>query len=322
MPAPRLLAALSATALIMTLAACSTGSETESSDERLTPLGDFFAAVYGDTDDDEWMKRAEEDNREREIIVAGCMAEQGFEYEPVVDMGFSSSEIEWEPDDREWVAQWGYGMVRSPGSDQAPSPEEIVEDPNQDYVMSLSESEMTAYYEALYGPQPTEEELNEDGSYEYNWETAGCQGLAQHEIDKENPLSSDEHKPIMDAVNAFYTGLEEAKVYSAIDADWAACMADAGHPGFTSQFDAQESISQDLNAYWESVTEPVEDDPALDELADSEIALALADLECREDVDFADRRHEISVALEEEFIADNKAALDALAAAAEQGREQ
>ena len=107
MPAPRLLAALSATALIMTLAACSTGSETESSDERLTPLGDFFAAVYGDTDDDEWMKRAEEDNREREIIVAGCMAEQGFEYEPVVDMGFSSSEIEWEPDDREWVAPSG-----------------------------------------------------------------------------------------------------------------------------------------------------------------------------------------------------------------------
>lgn len=323
MTTPRILAALSASALVLTLAACSPGGDsTSSEDEYYSPLNEYLSAVWGgDVSEEDWMARAEEEQRIREDIVAECMVEQGFEYTPFVDMGWSSSSAdEWKPDDREWVAQWGYGAAKSPGMNDVPDPEEQVIDPNQEYVQSLSESEMTAFYEALYGPQPTEEELNEDGSYDYNWETAGCQGLAEHEVSGDDPMQSDEHKPLMDSINEFYMQMETMPELADIDAAWADCMSDAGYSGFTKQYDAQESIYTELNSYYEGVTEFIEDDPALEEIADREVELALADLDCRESTDYRERRQDVAVELEEQFIADNKAALDALVADAEQGQ--
>lgn len=323
MTTPRILAALSASALILTLAACSPGDDTTASeDEYYSPLNEYLSAVWGgDVSEEDWMVRAEEEQRIREDIVAECMVEQGFEYTPFVDMGWSSSSgDEWKPDDREWVAQWGYGAAKSPGMNDAPDPEEQVVDPNQEYVQSLSESEMMAFYEALYGPQPTEDELNEDGSYDYNWETAGCQGFAEHEVSGDNPMESDEHKPLMDSINEFYMQMQSTPELADIDAAWADCMADAGYSGFTTQYDAQESIYTELNSYYEGVTEFIEDDPALEEIADREVELALADLACRESTDYRERRQDVAVELEEQFIADNKAALDALVADAEQGQ--
>ncbi|RZS57509.1 hypothetical protein EV141_1222 [Microcella putealis] len=324
MTTPRTLAALSASALVLTLAACSPGGDGPTEDEFYSPLNEYLSAAWGgDLSEEDWMAQAEEDQRIREEIVAECMAEQGFEYIPVVDIGWgSSSGDEWNPDDREWVAQWGYGAVRYPGMNDVPDPDEQMVDPNQEYVESLSESEMTAFYEALYGPQPTEEELNEDGSYDYNWETAGCQGFAENEISGENPIDSDEHKPLMDAINELYMQMETNPAFAEVDAEWVTCMADAGFSGFSTQPDAQNSVYDELNSYYEGMTEFIEDDPALDEIADREVELALADLDCRESTDYRERRQAVSVELEEQFIADNKAALDALVADAEQGQGQ
>lgn len=317
----RTLAALSASALVLALAACSPGGGDAAEDEYSSPLNDYLSAVWGgDLSEEDAMARAEEELRIREEIAAECMAEQGFDYVPVVDMGYtSSSGQEWEPDDREWVAQYGYGAVRSPGSDDVPDPDEQFVDPNQEYVESLSESEMTAYYEALYGPQPTEEELNDDGSYEYNWETAGCQGFADNETRASNPMESEEHKPLMDAINEFYTAMETDPALAEVDGEWVTCMEEAGYSGFSAQFDAQNSVYDELNAYYEGITDYVEDDPALDEIAEREIDLALADLDCREATDYRERRQAVSVELEEQFITDNKTALEALVADAEQG---
>lgn len=56
------------------------------------------------------------------------------------------------------------------------------------------------------------------------------------------------------------------------------------------------------------------------ELGEREIALALVDLECREKTSFTKKSMEIQFALEEKFIAANKADLDAFKAAAEQSK--
>lgn len=314
-------AAIGATALLIVLAGCSTPAP--STDGSDSPLGKYLSSIWGgDLSEDEQMERFAKENVEREELTAQCMTEQGFEYLPVTQTGsmmFSSGD-EWKPDDAEWVAQYGYGMVNFPGKDAAPSEEEQpYVDPNEDYVASLTESERTAYYEALHGPAVPEEELDEDGSYEWDWETAGCYGFAQHEMEGDNPALSEEHKPVMDAINEFYASLETSTDFAEIDAAWAACMADAGHAGFARQQDASASISEELNEYYENQTEWVEDDPALDGLAEKEIALALVDLECREEVDYRATQQEASFALEEQFIADHKAELDALKAAAEQG---
>lgn len=317
--------AVAAAGLLVALAGCTSSSPTENAAQD-SPLSKYLSALYGgDMSEEEMVAQSERDNREREELTAKCMAEEGFEYLPVIydgSMSFSSGE-EWKPDDREWVAQYGYGMVNWPGRDEQVDPptdgEEWV-DPNQEYVESLSESEMTAYYEALYGPTPTEEEMSEDGSYEWNWETSGCSGWAQHEMEGENPLSSEAHKPIMDAINEFYMSMETAPEYADLNSEWAACMADAGHAGYTSQTEAQNSVSEELNAFYENQTEWVENDPALAKIGEKEIALALVDLDCREKLDYTKKRLAATVKLEEQFIADHKAELDALKADAEQSR--
>lgn len=315
-------AALGAAALLMALAGCS-GAPSTSADLSDSPLNKILSSLYGgDLSEEEQIERSERMNLEREEHIAECMSEEGFDYLPAVYDGsmMVSSANEWKPDDREWVAQYGYGMVNWPGRDEQVDPGQEWVDPNQEYVESLSETEREAYYEALHGPPVSEEQLGDDGSYEWNWETAGCYGWAEHEMSGDDPMQSDAHKPLMDAISDFYNTMQTSPEFAEIDAEWADCMADAGHSGFASQSEAQNSMNEELNAYYENQTEWIEDDPALDEIAEREVTLALADLECRQKVDYTKQRTAIQFELEEKFIADHKAELDALVADAEQGR--
>jgi hypothetical protein len=109
-------------------------------------------------------------------------------------------------------------------------------------------------------------------------------------------------------------------------------MDDAGEPGFTAQLDAQQSISDEQSAlfdaaYGDGTTEvDVEspdfvdpsESPEMKELGEREIELALVDLECKEKTSYMKQALEIQFAIEEKFIAENKADLEAFKAAAEQ----
>lgn len=303
--------------LAIGLAGCSMlpGAEPEL-DWQDSPLNAYLNAQAG-MSEEEMNEHFATQQQEVEEQVAACMTEQGFEYTPVDQSqysGFVSGE-EWDPDSREWVEEYGYGAVNFPGRDVQPDPEEMPVDPNQEYVQSLSESEMAAYYETLHGPQPTEEELGEDGSYEYNWENAGCYGSAQHEVTGDDPYSSDEFKPIMDAINELYMGLEKSPALAELNAAWSSCMAEAGYAGFETQTAAQNSIFDEINAHYENATEPIEDDPALLEIQEREIDLALADLECRESTDYRQESLRAQFELEEQFVQEHKAELEALKAA-------
>lgn len=314
--------ALGAAALLLALAGCTSAPGT-TADGSDSPLNKYMMSIYGgNLSEEEQIAKSEKDNIEREELVAQCMVEEGFDYVPAIypsSMMFSSGD-EWKPEDREWVAQYGYGMVNWPGKNEQTDPGTEWVDPNQEYVESLSESERTAFYEALSGPPVPEDQMSEDGSYEWNWETSGCYGFAQHEMEGEDPLQSEAHKPLMDAIQEFYTSMQSSSDFADIDAAWADCMADAGQTGFATQSDAQNSLSEELNAYYEKQTEWIENDPALDELAEREVALALVDLDCREKVDYAKKRLAVTFELEEKFVADHKAELEALKADAEQGR--
>ena len=323
----RMLAGLvAASALALTLTACSAPATENSSDPMDSPLNKYMASAWGgDLSEEEQQKRAEEQQAKTEEFVAACMKDEGFEYipQPQTGMSFGSSD-DYKPEDREWVSQYGYGMINSPGMNEPIDPDaEQWVDVNADYVASLSEAEQMAFYEALSGPQPTEEELSDpDFSWEYNWETAGCYGFAQHELegDKgEDPYSAAQHKPLMDAMSTLYEDMMTSSDFTELDGAWSDCMADAGYPGFTTQGDAQTSISDDLNEYWESQGDNyLESDAVRGELGGKEIAVALADLGCREKTDYRAKQTAVSFALEEQFIQDHKAELDAFLADAEQ----
>jgi hypothetical protein len=321
-------AALSAlTAVVLALTGCSGSDDAAAEAESESPLAEYLDAVYGgDLSPEEQERQFAEQQAQQEELVAACMQEQGFEYTPAdPSSSFVSGDgTEWEPDEREWVDQYGYGAVRTPFTEEG-APEEEYVDPNADYVASLSESEQTAFYEALYGPQPTEEELGEDGSFEYDWTTAGCQGAAQHEVAGEDLSQSDEFRPLFDAINEFYEGMPSFAGLAELEAEWSECMDAAGEGGFATQADAQNSIYEQLDEIYGGmeVTEdgaPVgePDQAALDALAEREVELALVDLQCREETDYRDRFTSITHEAEQQFVDDHRSELEALKAAAEQ----
>jgi hypothetical protein len=324
------LSALAALALILCGCSGSEGNDTGSSAEaeQESPLTKYFNAAYGmDVSPEEQEEKFAEQQRQQEELVAECMQEEGFEYTPATNTGTyisSGDDNEWKPDDREWVAQYGYGAINSPFSEEPPPEEEFV-DPNADYVASLSESEQTAFYEALHGPMPDEEEMSEGGEFEYDWTTAGCQGAAQHEVAGENPSQSEEFKPLFDAIDELYADTASWPGMAALDAEWAACMDDAGQGGHANPVEAQNSIHEEMNKVWENVGMSEEpsasgepDQAAMDALAEKEVDLALADLDCREETDYRDRHAEITREVEQQFIDDHKAELDAMVASVEQ----
>ncbi|MFS0712405.1 hypothetical protein ABC195_00870 [Microbacterium sp. 2P01SA-2] len=313
-------AAPAAVGLVLAMAGCTAADGSADSTEE-SPLSEYFSAFYGgEMSEEEQQAHFEKQNKEREELIAQCMQDEGFEYIPApANMSFSSG-TEWKPEDRDFVAQWGYGAVKYPDADAQVEPEQVTPDPNSDYVMALSESEQMAYYEALYGPSPSEEEMSEDGSYEYNWETSGCHGWADHELNGDDPMQSDEFADVMDAITKFYETSATLPAMADLDREWAECMDAAGYPGFAAQADAQNSIYEELNGVYENSTETGPDQATMDEIHEREVELALADLDCRKETDYRAKYQKAQFEAEEQFIADHKAELDAMKAAAEQAR--
>jgi len=305
-----------AVVLSLAVAGCSAAESDKKLDWEDSPLQKYTSVMYGNQDQDDYDKQ----QIEVEELVATCMADEGFDYIPV-DQSQGRVITNDDPVDtntEEWVASHGYGMTQTPEEieEMNDGAEEWV-DPNQPYVESLSEGEMTAYYEVLYGVQPTDEELNDDGSYDYNWENAGCQGAAQHEVQGENVYEQEEHKALFDAMNDMYTSLQANPETKKLDAEWASCIADAGYPQFKAKQDAIDDVIEKSNGLWEDGSETGPTDEQLAEAREYEIEIALADFKCADSIDYNDKVMAIQFEVEEQFITDNKAELDAIVAEAE-----
>lgn len=152
-------AALTASALV--LAACGSTPEgsgdedTTASARDMGPLAEFMG--YAQYDEEASMAEMEEKQKKAEDLTASCMKAEGFEYNPNVQT--------WDPSDdpnaeawkisgtREFAEKYGYGIAMMGANNAAAEGrmEEYV-DPNQDILDTMSESERTAWYDALYGP--------------------------------------------------------------------------------------------------------------------------------------------------------------------------
>lgn len=337
------------TAFALLLAGCS-GAPGESSGGGLShddsPLAVYLEAAWGSgMSQEERDKEMADTNRRIEDLVAACMKDEGFDYVPVVydpsdDAGV---EFEWEPEKREWVEEYGYGIMNDPFLAANGGELEEYTDANTAYVDSLSESERAAYMEALYGPMIEDED--EAAMSDYDWTTAGCYGEAQHETSGDEAAYEEQFTDLFEKINELWEKQQKAPETAALDAEWAQCMDAAGAPGFTKQSDALDSISKatvDLQSEYAASADgdssgdaAVSKDAALSEdaavttpdlsetpdgkkLAERELALALIDLDCREQTDYVQESLRIQFAIEERFIAENKAELEAFKAAAEQ----
>lgn len=300
-----------ATVAVLVLAGCTGGSTSGPSDKETGPLSAFFekmGASYTGEDGDR-------QQREYEEAIAACMGEQGFEYTPAEPMGVSA-EMDDLPawDSREYAEQYGYGATTSDEMFASSENEEWV-DPNADYLAGMSESELTAYNEAMWGEMATEE-LDPEAELEYDWTKNGCSGKAQHEVYEQGDIWTDpELEPIFDEMNSEWEAIQDQPEVSKAMEAWSTCMAEAGHD-FATPEEAAQSIHDEMNALWEAVApseEQIADleaggddasvgqpDPAAKaELKKKELALATADFDCKESSDLLKVQSKASLEMEE-----------------------
>jgi hypothetical protein len=299
-----------------------------------------MAAISGsDLSEEEQFRRRDAEERRREELIAQCMNEAGFEYIPNPTLGVQvyggGGEGEWfDPDNREWVIQYGYGGVNYPQADsdanadydaKGSAPEYV--DPNRAYVESLSDSERQAWEWAMWG-QPPEPENGIITAEMREQVDPGCYGRANDLILQESPaslLESEQFRPLFEALNQMRNEMwENEYTFAEVNRDWSDCMAGAGFPGFSHQSDANNQFWEEYSVFftdwdWETQGDP-HGTPGFTALGEREVQIALADVDCRIETNFTSRVNEISLAMETQFVADHRAELEALRAAAEQLR--
>lgn len=318
-----------AVAAAMLLSGCTGGaSDASPEDEAVGPLQQYLSALY---DENEFtQEKLDEQNAKSEALIAECMTKEGFEYQPSTNSGSVMYSSDTDGDEPEWgslefAEQYGYGITSWPGDDEAEEDVEEYVDPNGTYLESLSESEREAFYETLYGPQD-ESALDEDGSYEYDWKTAGCQGAAQHELQdaqggSQAAYEDPQFAELFEAMNAvyepFYSEEANAPEVADLDQQWASCMADRGIDEFTSPNTAAQEVSEESNALYSGGGEDEYSEPDQEQLAafkKREIEVAVGDATCKKQVDYDQKLQKLTFAAEQEFIDEHRSELDALVA--------
>lgn len=278
-----------------------------------------------------------------EEVVAACMAEEGFEYTPT-DWRANPAALDEAPvglvsaDPVADAAVYGYGISTTALIDEATEPT-IVEDPNADRVAAMSGAERRAWDLALNGPG--QGEAYREGSEAYDWTRYGCLGRAAHETEVDEPrpgFDDSAWSDLREDISVLEAGVWDDPRLTETHARWAACMAEAGYGGYTDARGPVEDVIERSMAIWDEVgggapadPEALEDpaDPAAverqaevarlqAELAQEEIALAVADSTCQVEVAFERAYTDTWIALQEEFYAAHQGDLDAGLAAFEE----
>ena len=311
-----------AAGLAVALAACTAAAPDGGGDQWSSPLGEYLAAAWGlGMTSEERTQQLHDRLRQQEELVARCMAEQGFEYVPYVDL-VDVDFVERRPDDREWVAEWGFGIVRQALSPAADEPQEAVSNPNTERVAGYSPAQRAAWEKALFGDLDAMG-VGDDGVVVWDANLGGCRGWATRQVDGEHDLlARPEFIPLVDALFEFYGQVhwdQTSPHLAEAVREWAACMTIAGHGGFRNPRALQEYLGDRLDRLG---LHEIEGDPwqyrPLRALAEYEVTVALADFDCRAEIDFDARAAAAREAAELEFIEAHRDQLTALRAAAEQ----
>lgn len=325
---------VSAASILILVGCSSTTGDDSTARADSSPLQPYLDAIYGSGGDAETKSLEEEAAVEEHI--AACMKEEGFEYTPnsSADAAVATSDGDWQPDDRSWVEQWGYGIVDWPGREQAREEGEsaLAADANYAYRMSLSEAEQRAYEIALTGSVASEVQEAAQSGEPLPADDGGCNIQAHNEVMADAPATDlGAFEDLMGRMESLWSKIDSDPRSAEIDEQWSACMDDEGEPGFSRQNDARQSISDALRqltpppgdagtdtAQGGSTEVTPQSDPAAASLQEREIELALVDLSCREATDYYTRRDDIMRQIEQEFVDANKGELDAMKRAAEQ----
>lgn len=192
-------------------------------------------AIYGAP-----LSPAEQRAKELEVqeAIAQCMREAGWEYTPVdYSAQFDDRPFE-DPNEDGYGEKYGYGIVRNYELYEWPYLDDEgnytgdgpfgggFEDPNADYVNSLSPDEIDEYYAAMSGdPSIYEPEIDPVTGEEIypmpSMEEQGCQGKAQLEVYGDQPWNDQDFN---DRLSALTEDLENDPALADAEIVWSDCM--------------------------------------------------------------------------------------------------
>ncbi len=283
-------------------------------DYEPSPFESLFSEAYGELTATQYQS----EQAQAEQIVATCMKAQGFEYIPV-DPSQPPALVpadQLDPDapqagTLESAKEFGYGISTWDIEDGQPDDVDLgQEDPNQEYVDSLSESARKAYELALHGVPPTDEELASD-DWAPDPAKSGCYGESTAQVwNTDDVWGAPQFASLIEEMSYVATDLDNDPEVTAASALWGSCMAQNGYPGLEAPWEATDLIHVGLRDIW--VIGQAPDPEALAVLRELERSVATADFECSEDSRFAEAYREAQFRAEQEFIDAHQGELEAL----------
>lgn len=204
-------------------------TETEPDEGEPETLADYLG--YDFDDPEASAARAMEDERRVQELIAGCMAQEGFEYVPAV-RPVTSSQVAF--DQEEYAREQGFGITTWYGREERllGQEQDDWEDPNRAIVESLTESEREAYYDVLHGPSDesafagdldpeTGEPVFPDDPF-----GEGCQGQAYAEV---YGVQMEIFEKLGPELEELWQRVLADPRFQEVDRQWAGCMADRGY---------------------------------------------------------------------------------------------
>ena len=336
-------ATAAACSLAILLAGCSASASepaaaTSGDQTAIDELQRVLFGTGGDPTDAE-AKQAVADNLAYEERLQVCMTAAGFEYSlPEIDVTSYQAN---EPDyfSREYAENYGFGYTTQ--LDDPAMMANSYEDPNADYLASLSPGEADQYYVALYGDQSfwddiesEEERIELERTQPELFAPRGCQADANSAQSNASQAFYTEHG---DEISELYTTAESSPIVQLALQEWSSCMADKGYSfttpddfdsimdpymedlystavnpgeGLTDE-DFAKMSEDELNELWST---PSQYDPVLlAQAQDFETTLAVASWDCGQ----TDLYEAYQLAVDElmdKYVSDNFAELQALVA--------
>lgn len=245
-----------------------TATSGEPSDEPADQSSDepeSLAAFFGNDVDDPEAAQAEYRDQEARIqeAIRRCMAEEGFEYRPVLPPE-EAFQVLGPEDEEERVRTQGFGITTWFGNEEEMDRGMEWEDPNQEMLEEMSDSERQAWQDALWG---TQEEQEEDMEVEIDEETgetiqmmtgygAGCQGEAMEAEYGDMNQTQELWEQLQPAMDAMYERVEADPRIVALNEEWSACMAEAGYDGLATRSDMWETVYEDFQSRFEEIVGP------------------------------------------------------------------
>lgn len=246
---------LGVTAVSAVFAGCAPG-DGDAADPSETPVS-AIDEFLGLSNGDDWQ---EQEARIQESVRV-CMLENGFEYIPVdYSDEMVSGPTEYSSEDQLadikengfWITtQFGREM-EEPGPDS--TSDEWV-DPNQEITEAMSEEELAAYQEALWGNgtdgYETVTEVDPETGEEYEYQTgygSGCYGEAQEAEYGDQQMGQEQMwEDLSPLYEDLYAQVEADPRIVEMQAGWAKCMTDRGYD-FANQNEMYEFVYEDFQA--------------------------------------------------------------------------